>query len=131
MEMLVVIAFGVVILLVPLGLCIAVAACIWPKADQRAGELLRAILTPEEYRQLIRQGYIDITSPGDPGRVYRVPRFAGRVQVREKGRATMWLCLQPLGWVPDADIVVIHKLMIEANEEAYLQTANLRTASYV
>jgi hypothetical protein len=26
--------------------------------------------------------------------------------------------------VPDADIVVMHKLMIEADEETYLQTAN-------
>jgi hypothetical protein len=34
------------------------------------------------------------------------------------------LCLQPKDAVPDADIVVIHKLMIEADEETYLQTAN-------
>jgi hypothetical protein len=36
----------------------------------------------------------------------------------------MRLCLQPLECLPDADRVVLHKLMIEANEETYLQKAN-------
>jgi hypothetical protein len=36
----------------------------------------------------------------------------------------MRLCLQPVEYLPDADIVVLHKLMIEANEEAYLAKAN-------
>jgi hypothetical protein len=31
--------------------------------------------------------------------------------------------------VPDADIVAMHKLMIEADEETYLQTANQLTVS--
>jgi hypothetical protein len=31
------------------------------------------------------------------------------------------------GGVPDDDIVVMHKLMIEADEETYLQTANTFT----
>jgi hypothetical protein len=92
--------------------------------NRRARELLRVVLSPEEYRQLIRQGYIDIASHSDPERVYRVPKSPGRVQVREKGRLTTWLCLQPYESIPDADHVVIHKLMIEADEETYLQKAN-------
>ena len=44
--------------------------------------------------------------------------------VIEQGRRKASLCLQPLEWVPDADIVVMHNLMIEADEETYLQTAN-------
>ena len=95
-----------------------------PGAKRRAGELLRAVLTAEQYVQLIWQGYIDIPSPSDPERIYRVPRSPGQVQVREKGQLTQWLCLQPFDWVPDADLVVIHKLMIEADEETYLHTAN-------
>jgi hypothetical protein len=42
----------------------------------------------------------------------------------EQGKRKVDLCLQPLEWVPGADIVVMHKLMIEADEETYLQTAN-------
>jgi hypothetical protein len=47
--------------------------------------------------------------------------------VIEQGRHEANLCLQPLDAVPDADIVVIHKLMIEADEETYRQTANTFT----
>ena len=94
------------------------------KAERQADELLRAVLTGEQYCQLIQQGYVDIPSPSDPQRVYRVPQGPGSVQVREEGRLKMRLCLQPLEWVPSADVVVIHKLLIEADEEVYLQTAN-------
>ena len=114
----------VAILILTLGAVITGSYHKRPGATRRAGQLLRAILTAEQYDQLIQQDYIDIPSPSYPERVYRVPRSCGHVQVREKGRLTMGLCLQPFEWVPDADIVVIHKLMIEADEETYLQKAN-------
>jgi hypothetical protein len=94
------------------------------EAARRATELLRSVLTCEQYVQLMRNGYLDIPSPRDPGRIYRVPRAPGLVGVIEQGRRKANLCLQPLEAVPDADIVVMHKLMIEADEESYLQTAN-------
>ena len=56
-----------------------------------------------------------------------MPRTQGLVRVIEQGRHKANLCLQPLETVPDADVVVIHKLMIEADEETYLQTANRLT----
>jgi len=96
----------------------------WSEANQRANELLRSVLTSEQYRQLMRKGYLDIPSPRDPSCIYRVPRAQGLVGVIRQGRHKMSLCLQPLDWVPDADVVVLHKLMIEADEETYLQTAN-------
>lgn len=93
-------------------------------ADRRARQLLRAVLTHEQYHQLLRWGYIDIPSPSDPQRVYRVPQSPGHVHVIQNHRLTAGLCLQPLDRLPDADYVVIHKLMIEADEETYLQKAN-------
>ncbi|HTK07797.1 MAG TPA: hypothetical protein VL485_11555 [Ktedonobacteraceae bacterium] len=96
----------------------------WSRAERRASDLLRDILTPEQLRQLIWRGYLEIPSPSEPQRVYRVPRTKGYVQVLENGRATMRLCVQPVECLPDADIVLLHKLMIEANEENYLQKAN-------
>jgi len=96
----------------------------WSPAERRATNLLRDILTPEQFRQLLWRGYLEIPSPTEPRRVYRVPRSKGYVQVIENGRAIMRLCLQPVECLPDADIVVLHKLMIEANEETYLQKAN-------
>lgn len=96
----------------------------WSRAERRAADLLHALLTPEQLRQLLWRGYLEIPSPTEPQRVYRVPKSKGYVQVIENGRATMRLCLQPVECLPDADIVVLHKLMIEANEETYLQKAN-------
>jgi hypothetical protein len=96
----------------------------WSRAERKAADLLRDLLTPEQVRQLLWQGYLEIPSPTEPHRVYRVPRAKGYVQVVENGRAIMRLCLQPVESLPDADVVVLHKLMIEANEEMYLQKAN-------
>ena len=96
----------------------------WSRAERRATDLLRDILTPEQFRQLLWRGYLEIPSPTEPRRVYRVPRSKGYVQVIENGRAVMRLCLQPVECLPDADVVVLHMLMIEANEETYLQKAN-------
>jgi len=94
------------------------------EAIRRANELLRSVLNSEQYDQLTRKGYLDIKSPRDPGCMYRVPRRQGLVKVIEQGSHKANLCLQPLKAVPDDDIVVMHKLMIEADEETYLQTAN-------
>ncbi len=99
----------------------------WSEANRRANELLRSVLTCKQYRQLKRHGYLDIPSPRDPECIYRVPQAHGLVGVIEQGRRKSSLCLQPPEWVPDADIVVMHKLMIEADEETYLQTANKLT----
>jgi len=96
----------------------------WSEANRRANELLRSVLTSEQYERLTRNGYLDITSPRDPGCIYRVPQARGLVKVLEQGKLKTSLCLQPLEMVPDADQVVIHKLMIEADEETYLRTAN-------
>jgi hypothetical protein len=96
----------------------------WSGAERRAADLLRDLLTPEQLHQLLWQGYLEIPSPTEPQRVYHVPRAKGYVQVIEDGRTTMQLCLLPVERLPDADIVVLHKLLIEANEEFYLQKAN-------
>jgi hypothetical protein len=96
----------------------------WSRSERRAADLLRAVLTPEQLRQLLWRGYLELPSPTKPQRVYRVPKSRGYVQVIDNGRTIMRLCLQPVECLPDADIVVLHKLMIEANEETYLQKAN-------
>lgn len=96
----------------------------WLPAERRATVLLREMLTPEEFRQLSWMGYVDVPSPSYRNRTYRVPRTKGYVQVLEGGRAIMRLCLQPVDHIPDADIVLMHKLMIQANEASYLDQAN-------
>jgi hypothetical protein len=115
---------GIVIPPLSVAVYIIIEASVHHRARRRADELLRAILSCEQYGQLMQRRYIDIPSPSDPDRIYRVPKFAGLVQVREKGSIMMWLCLQPRKWIPDEDIVIMHKLMIEADESNYLRMAN-------
>jgi hypothetical protein len=94
------------------------------EAERRAEALLQEILTPEEYGQLVKRGYLEVRSPRWPQRTYRIPRRQGQVHVYERGVPIMALCVQSLEPIPDADAVLMHKLMIEGNEQEYLRTAN-------
>lgn len=91
---------------------------------ERAEELLRGLLDEQEYRQLMKRGYLDVASPSNARRIYRVPLFIGRVHVYEQGRAVFDLCVQPVEPLPSADVVAMHKLMIQGNEQEYLASAN-------
>ncbi len=82
----------------------------------RAKALLREMLTENQYRQLIKFGYLEVPSSSIECRVYRIPGSGGLVKVFERGSTVMELCLQPAEPLPDGDVVVMHKLMIEANE---------------
>lgn len=93
-------------------------------AERRAQQLLSQMLSAEQLCQLASLGFLELRSRLIPGRSYRVPRRRGQVQVYEEGRHAGSLCIQPTRWVPDGDLIVMHKLMIEANEAEYLRTAN-------
>ncbi|MDP9371484.1 MAG: hypothetical protein M3Q65_03305, partial [Chloroflexota bacterium] len=92
--------------------------------EARAEALLAAHLTPAQCAELQRWGARDLPSPRIPGRVYRVPRRRGMVGVYEGGRLARWLCAEPVAWVPDADVVLTHTLMIAGDEPGYLRAAN-------
>jgi hypothetical protein len=98
----------------------------WPAPAERAAEaLLRRMLTNMQYDALGRNGYLEVVSKEYPGRIYRIPRGPGQVQVVERGRVMERLCLQPaVMGLPEADIVLMHKLLLEADEQRYLMTAN-------
>jgi len=93
-------------------------------AERRAYDLAKVLLSPEQFSQVTSLGFLEMRSCLVPGRAYRIPRRRGQVQVYEDGRHAGSLCIQPTRWVPDADLVLMHKLMIEANEAEYLRTAN-------
>ena len=93
-------------------------------AEGRAKALLREMLSDSQYQQLLKFGYLEVSSPSIDNRVYRIPGAGGLVKVYERGCAVMELCLQPAEPLPDSDVVVMHKLMIEGNEQEYLQKAN-------
>ena len=98
----------------------------WPVPAERTAEaLLRRILDDREYTSLSFNGYLEVPSHEYPGRIYRIPRGPGQVQVVEHGRVTERLCVQPASvGLPEADVVLMHKLLLESDERRYLLTAN-------
>jgi hypothetical protein len=96
----------------------------WREAQERAEALLRSVLGEDDYQRLNRRGYLEVPSPSRPRRLYRIPRHQGQVKVYEGNVPVMALCVQPVEPIPDGDVVLMHKLMIEGNEEEYLRIAN-------
>lgn len=93
-------------------------------SEQRAEALLRDVLSASQFHQLRRRGYLDVASPSRPNRTYRIPRSRDQVRVYEGGRLIERLCVQAIEPIPTGDVVLMHKLMIEANEQEYLRIAN-------
>ncbi|MAG35713.1 MAG: hypothetical protein CL878_05640 [Dehalococcoidia bacterium] len=94
------------------------------EAEQRALVLLRDLVTLADFERYLRDGYLAIDSPNIPGRVYVIPSAPGPVEVYEADRPVMRVCVQFVERMPHADSVVMHKLMIEADEHEYLRIAN-------
>lgn len=95
------------------------------EAEHRASVLLKQLLTAEEYFQLTQCGYLEVKSPSSPNLVYRIPRrSSGVVKIYDRGKLEMLLCVQPVSSLPTDDVVLMHKLLIEAEEERYLKIAN-------
>ncbi len=95
---------------------------------ERARVLLREVLDDREWRQLTRHGYVDVTSPQDAQRMYRIPEYPGLVAVYEQGTPICALCVQPVEPLPSADLVIMHKLMILGDENGYLDIARRHVA---
>lgn len=101
-------------------------------ANQRAEQLLKQSLTPLQYQQIQTQGFLELPSTITPSQFYRIPRYRGRVKVyenyNENGqtlcRLKAELCIIPREDVPDADLILAHKWMIEGDERSYTTIAN-------
>jgi hypothetical protein len=94
------------------------------RAEARAQALLHQLLDRSEQAQLSRRGYLEVASRTHQGRFYRIPACGGYVHVYEHGEVVSQLCVGPVTALPSADVILVHKLMIEADEETYLATAN-------
>jgi hypothetical protein len=94
------------------------------RAERRAQQMLADVLAPAELQELQRQGFLRVRSPQWQNRVYYIPRHQGMVAVYQDGALLERLCVSSATYVPEGDLVVLHKLMIEANEDEYLRVAN-------
>lgn len=96
----------------------------------RAEGLLRAVLDDDEYEQLTKRGYFDLRSPSEAERIYRIPRYCGLVRMYEHGVVARELCVQSVDPLPTADILAMHKIMIQGNEQEYLAYARKYPPTY-
>lgn len=94
-------------------------------ADQRAETLLRLVLGEAHYRSLHACGYLDLPSRLHRGRVYRLD-VCGNLAYRDPGEIGFGtnLCIQPTEPVPRGDLVAARYLLVTADEERLLLTAN-------
>ncbi len=106
--------------------CLSSVRVYHPEAEKRAEELLSELLSEDERQQMARFGYLPVPSPSTANRVYRIPARTGWVEVYEGDGLAMKLCALPSEGLPSGDVVLMHKLMIEADEQEYLRRANVR-----
>jgi hypothetical protein len=98
-------------------------------AQRRSEALLRDLLPAEAQTQLLECGYLRVQSPSRPQRTYLIPHL-GFVRIVEHGKLVELLCIGPTEPLPPGDIFVMHKLLIEADEAYYLETANHMPAGF-
>jgi hypothetical protein len=91
----------------------------------RADRLLRDVLGYAQYHRLRSVGYIDLSSKRCRGRVYRLDSL-GNLSYRDPGETafTTTLCVQPEDAVPRDDQVAMRYLLVTADEDRLLKTAN-------
>jgi hypothetical protein len=94
------------------------------EAERRAQAMLAEMLSADEYEQLRQNGYLRVPSRSYGNRVYHVPEHSGMVAVFEDGSLKERLCVGATGFIPEGDTVLLHKLMIEGDEDEYLRVAN-------
>lgn len=93
-------------------------------ADRRAEELLRLILTDQQWAAWERGEGIVVRS--QHGRRYRVNKgWAGNVEeIDARGRRKARFCIHPSRSMPVADNVAAQILMLKTDEDLFLATAN-------
>ena len=92
--------------------------------NRRADALVRRLLSADEQAQLRRTGFLEVRSQAVSGRTYRIPRRGSPVAVLEPDGHVKYLCLQPETPVASRELVLVHKLLLEAAEMDYLRKAN-------
>lgn len=104
--------------------CDAAIASVQPEAQDRAEALLQQFLSPAQREQFARSSAFTVTAKS--GRRYSLRRgWAGNVFLLDfHDRDVVRLCLHPETTIPRADLLIAQKMLLEADEDAFLRTAN-------
>ncbi len=101
------------------------AAAVTQAAKERAEKLLQSVLTDEQKTELRDKGYFHCRSK--QGNRYRIRRGThGNVRKLDPTgtKEIESLCIQPRD-VPEGDVLLAQRFMIENDEEAFRKTANI------
>lgn len=100
------------------------------RAARRADELLRSILTPEQYAAYHDPAVESFEVVGSDGGRYRIQNrgvMGNVVRLDEAGDVIERLCVHPQRgeWLPHADVHAAQKLAVEADEADFRARANI------
>ena len=98
-------------------------------AHNRAIQLLKQHLTPEQREQFEKRGHFYV-SGGDSGRLYRI-RHGAQMNVEQldrSGKRIRVLCFMPEGGLAVGDVMLAQKVALELFETEALQIANTMPA---
>ncbi len=93
-------------------------------AWERAEDLLRTSLTPEQLSTYERHGFVEVASRLHPGRSYRIDGWRPVAVFSSSGEFQGAICLRPRENLPAPDVIVAQKLYIEGAEEEFLASGN-------
>lgn len=93
------------------------------EANEKADNLLKSFLTPEQVEQLDKLKCVIVTTPG--GNTYKISR-ANVEELNPEGKGKASFCIHPdysLG-LPSGDSMLAKLLMLETDEKKFLKIAN-------
>lgn len=89
-------------------------------AERRAQQLLKTLVSPEEFKRYLKRGFI--TERGPTGRVYQIFGGYDRVRVFDGNKPSEFVCIVfKTSGMPHTDWVVMRLLMIRFSEEEFLK----------
>jgi hypothetical protein len=96
------------------------------RARKKARVLLRQNVSRKQWQEFLKKKLFHVT--GSDGRLYRVSHQIGsNVTLIVEGADVARYCLVPKGasWIPEPDMMLAVKLMLETNARAFLRKANM------
>jgi hypothetical protein len=96
------------------------------RARRKARTLLRRHVTPEQWKEFVRKKSFHVT--GSDGRLYRIGHQIGSsITLIVEGADVARYCLVPKDdvWIPEPDMMLALKLMLETSAKRFLKMANM------
>lgn len=99
------------------------------RIQQKALRLLEENLSAQQWEEYNKDKRFHVVSQS--GKLYQIRHGRSRnIRLIENGKIVGIYCIHPQDMVPDEDTLLAQKLMLEANEEAFLKIANFERRDF-